>query len=743
MHPRLMLRALLLIWGSLILYVSSASAQVPGLELDRAEQVNFEQDGQVVTASGNVVLRKGDRLLQADTVTYNIRTEEAVARGSVVFVNGDQVWKGEELRYNFLTEEGSFPDLELRVGLFQVQAGESDKLGPVQTQMRDVTVTTCEDLEKPDFAIRSGKVDVYEESIVVLRHPVFRLHGFPFFYLPKLTLDQEREPTNVDVEPGYSSRDGFILKTALNVYPAPGFRTKTHLDYRTNRGVAFGQDLIWYDEDKEGDHTRFESYFALDDRPYKNEEEEDALRAQGVDLDQERYRVNFFSRRNFSANDSLFLKAAYWSDSRITRDFFEEEYRREPVPETRATYTARGEIWTADIELSKQLNQAEFESVNRLPEATFSIPRVRVGDLNLLYESESRAGFLERGYSDLQRESGEEDYETLRLHTEHMVFYPTRQLGWLNVVPRAGLSVTSYEETLETVTEVRPVSSVDENNIITTSLETNTLDVVRSGKVRVVPELGFETSFKAFGLVHDRATSLGKGLRHVVEPFTNYTWQPEPDPKPENLYQFDRIDRLDEQHQLAFGVRNKWQTKQRLANGGHRVRDMVNLNLTSLYDLRSEADPSLGDMVADLELDVVEWLTLRTEARYDTDVGELEDMLTEVEFVAPVSKNSLRINQRFRQDRDHTLQVAYDLNPKGKVGLRGYTRYELEEEGFEEQQLLLRIEGECVGYGFGGKWIQGDVFADGTQEDDKYEVWFQFWLTAFPRSVLSTGGDDV
>ncbi len=723
----------------LITLAPRASAQFGKLDV-QADSLNFEQEEHVVTASGNVRLRKGNQSLSADVVTYNTVTEQAHAKGNVVFTNGNQVWEGDELHYNFITQQGSFPQLSFESAPFQGTAESAVQISPVHTRMQHVTVTTCEDIESPEFAMTAKNVDLYEESIVVLRHPVFRFHGVPVFYLPRLTLDPEREPTHIDVIPGYNSRDGATLITRYHQFPRPNLRSTSRVDYRTERGFAFGQEFVWFDEEKRPDVTEISAYFALDDRPYRNDSEEEALRAQGIDLDEERYRLNFLHRKQLTERDNLYIKASYWSDPRIVRDFFRDDYRQEPVPETRATYSTFGDWWNVDIEVSRQLNESDFDAFNRLPEARFVVPRLRLGESDFLYESETRGGFLQRTFSDFNQANGSEDYETLRAHTEHMFFLPTRQMGWLNVVPRAGISATYYGDTVSEETTVTQVSTVNTNNVILTSLETNTVQVAQSAELRVAPEIGVETSFKAFGLVHNNATGLGRGLRHVVEPFANYTFRPEPNVEPENLYQFDSIDQLDESHFIGLGVRNKWQTKRMLPNGRHRVHDLVNLNLTTSYDLRSEADRNLGDFVADLELSFVEWMTLRWEAEYNPDESLLEEMQTEIRLRDPDTLNSLTLNQRYRDERDHTLQLTYDLNPKGRMGLTGYTRYELEDDGFEEQQILFRIETECVGYGIGGKWIKGDLYSNGTREEDDYEIWFQFWLRAFPNSILGTGG---
>ncbi|MGA0332489.1 MAG: LPS-assembly protein LptD [Kiritimatiellia bacterium] len=716
---------------------SLSAAENADLQVE-ADQLSFEAETNEVTATGNVLLRKGSQSLKADVVTYNQVTEQAFARGNVVFTNEDQIWRGETLQYNFITGKGSFPSLNMESGPFKLSAAGLERLGPVQTRMEEVKVTTCPDPVDPEFEIRAGVVDVYEDEVFLMRNPVFYLHGIPFFYLPRLTLDQRRQPTNFDVIPGYSSRDGFSLLNSYNRYPTDGYRTKTHLDLRSERGLAAGQDFYWYDPESNRDHTVLKFYGALDDAPYRNADQETALRAQGIDIDEERYRIKFNTRREISPTDTVWANASYLSDAKVVEDFFEDEFRDEPVPETRVAYSALGEGWNANIDLSRQLNPEEFESVNRLPEATFNVPLLKMGESDFLYESETRAGYLERSYSDFQKESGLENYDSLRLHTEQMFYYPTRHFGWLNLIPRAGASVTYYDTTRRTEEVVTPVSIVDENNIITTSFETNRVTTAQSADIRVLPEIGFETSFKAFGIVHDRATNLGSGLRHVVEPFANYTFVPEPDLTPSQIYQFDEIDALGEEHNLAFGVRNKWQTKRPIGNDRYQIQDMVNMVISTSYDLRSEADPSLADIFVDTEMRLVDWAWTRFNFRYDSEESEFNAANVELRLKDAQTGNSLILNHRYRLDDTNTLQLEYELNPKERFGFTGYTRYEFEDAGFEEQEVMFTIRTDCVGYGIGGKWRKGDTYLDGTSDDDDYEIWFQFWLTAFPRAILGT-----
>ncbi|WFB36623.1 LptA/OstA family protein [Kiritimatiellota bacterium B12222] len=703
-----------------------------------ADSLNYEAEGNLVTAKGNVFLRKGAQSLKADIITYNQVTEQAFARGNVVFTNADQIWEGDTLKYNFITGKGSFPNLNMESGPFKLKAENIERLGPLQTKMTDVTVTTCPEITDPDFAIRASNVDVYEEDLFVMHNPVFYLHGVPFFYLPRLTLDKQRKPTNIDVVPGYSSRDGFMLLTSYSRYPSDSYRTKTILDYRSERGFAAGQNFYWYNPETNTDHTTLKFYGALDQQPYRNEKQEEEYLAQGIDIPDTRYRIKFDTRQSITPTDTFWAKASYLSDAKVVEDFFSDEYRIEPIPETRMAYSAIGQGWNANIDVTRQLNQEEFNAVNRLPEATFNVPLLKMGSSEFLYESETRAGYLERTFSSFNEENGYEGYDSLRLDTKQMVSYPTRSFGWLNIVPRAGGRITYYSNTKGSETQIVPVSTADENNVITTVLETNNIVTAEAADVRVLPEIGFETSFKAFGLVHDQPTRLGKGLRNVIEPFANYTYIPEPDLVPADIYQFDTIDTLSGQNNMRFGVRTKWQTQAPQPNGRHSIQDLVNLSVSTAYDLSSDADPALSVLEFDTEFTFVEWAYARIDFEYDTDESQLDTLTAEMRFIDEDTGNRLSLYQRYRAEDVNTSQLDYAINPRGRLGFEGYTRYEFESEGFEEQHIMFTIKTECIGYGIGGKWLIGDTYSDGSHENDTYEVWFQFWLTAFPRAIVGT-----
>ena len=600
-------------------------------------------------------------------------------------------------------------------------------------------VTTCDTIEKPEFRVKAKTADIYEGKIARMRNAVFYLRGVPFLYLPRYTIDLEREATNIDLIPGYSSRNGAFLLTAYSIYPSEDLRATTHLDYRSERGVAVGQDFVWYNKERKRTNGYIKGYYAMDDSPYRDEEEELRLTSQGVEIPEDRYRLKVMHRKDFTDRDSLFLKAGYLSDARVEQDFFDEDFRESPIPENRATYSYRGDGYSAGVEIGKQINDEFFSGLSHLPEAYWNVPLTQIGESGLQYEGENRAGLLERTYSDFEEENGAEEYDSTRAHTSHRVYYPTRHMGWLNLIPRAGATYTYYGSTKGSDTEVGTSSSTDTNGVVTTTLSTNTVTTTEGADGRFLPEIGLEASFKAFKELHSSPTSLGRGLRHVVEPFANYTYIPEPDLERNEIFQFDSIDQLSDTHFVGFGIRNKWQTKRDRGNGRTQIHNYADINLSSGYDLRSDVEEPLSTVRLDTELLPADWLRFEMDIRYDPSLSELERIDSEIQLIHADTGNSLGLNQLYRTDRNHTLQANYRINPRGRLGFDGYTRYELEENGVEEQTIMVKYRTDCVGYGLGVSWIGGDVGSDGSQGEDDWKVWGQIWLTALPGAGLDMG----
>ncbi len=75
-----------------------------------AEQQEFNNNTQVITANGKVVVRFNQAILQSDRLRVNLKTKIAVAEGNVSLIRGKQILYGSQFEYNFEDDRGSVVD---------------------------------------------------------------------------------------------------------------------------------------------------------------------------------------------------------------------------------------------------------------------------------------------------------------------------------------------------------------------------------------------------------------------------------------------------------------------------------------------------------------------------------------------------------------------------------------------------------------------------------------------------------
>ncbi len=720
------------VWlGTVCLLVGLASLSVQAgealeaLPIDiQADRLEYRDERRFIVGTGNVRISSGPDIMQADYISLDTQTYDAHARGSVYVEREGRVYQGEEARYNFRTRQGDFLDFEVSDPPFFITAADTDRLSENEFFMRSAMITTCGP-DSREFYARAREAFVIRGDRLRARHVVFYYWGVPIFYSPFVTKHLGDRSTDIDIVPGYRSRYGAFLLTAYGYRITDELRGRTRVDYRAKRGFGFGQDFLWRDPDESRWQGDFAAYYADDKKVYRNERERN-IRSGLVDEKDERYRFRLRHRHGLTDNDTLRLRLNYLSDPFVLEDFFESEFRLSTVPENFATVTHYNPRYTLSLSVVKRLNDF-FSTVDRLPEVSLQVPQLRLGETPFFYEGESSAAYLERLFP---KGSDDRDYSAFRLDSRHMFFYPTRHFGWLNVVPRSGYRFTYYSAVPEVRTTLETVEGEDEDGLPT--IEEREVTEVRdgSGDLRNIFELGFETSFKAFKELHNRdRNDFDVGLRHVFEPFTDYTFVPEPNLLPSDLYQFDEVDRLGKRNDLLFGVRNKWQTKR-----NHRLHDLFDLTLSTFYFLDPEpGQKDFSSLFIDARLRYWRNFWLTFDASYDY-MTENEFETANVQTAWRLANGStLAAEYRFRRDRRDQIAGEINLFPDNRYSYTGYARYALDESLLEEHSHFIRFKSDCLGYGLGVRHLQ---YLEG---EDDYRVWFQFWLLAFPERIAQLG----
>ncbi|PJK28855.1 LPS-assembly protein LptD [Minwuia thermotolerans] len=191
MAPRRPLPILLLfafLWMPL-----AAAAQVNDLPVElSAREMIYEQELGVVTARGDVEILQGERVLFADTVTYNERDEVVTASGNVVLrePSGDVLFADYvELTDNF--KQGVVEELKIRLAnRARMAARRARREGENRTILERVVYTRCEECpEHPDrppiWQIKANRVTRdLDKEIVEYQNARLEMFGVPVFYAP-------------------------------------------------------------------------------------------------------------------------------------------------------------------------------------------------------------------------------------------------------------------------------------------------------------------------------------------------------------------------------------------------------------------------------------------------------------------------------------------------------------------------------------------------------------------------------
>lgn len=698
----------------------------------KAARMDYDRDHGLLRASGHVSAVRGAEELRADRVVVNTTNHDCIADGNVRFFrSGQEVWRGDRLHYNFATKKWESGEFTAVYAPFSVQAAKSMKVSDVEYRLNDAWITTCSNgVVDSHYTVRGRTVSVIPGDRLKAYNCLLYLGRAPVFYVPFWYRDLSDSGNGFAFEPGYRSRMGYYLLTTYRYRLTPALKASTELDYRSKRGFAVGQGLKWNNKKNLVGGT---SFYFLDDTGL----DDGAVGPGGDPIESGRYRFKFANSYDITSQDYVVAEANYLSDSQVIEDFFTREYRRRWQPDNYAAVTHRGDDYAATLLGRVRLNDF-YTSVDRLPEASLDMQRQEIGESPFYYEGQHAAAFLRQRWPET---SGLEEYDAFRLDTLHTLYYPTH-IGFLSFIPRAGYRGTFYSKTLTTESVAGLVTTVSTNtsggatNLVTTTLPGTTVRTVDgNADLRNLFELGFETSFRAFRVWEDVRTESLDQLRHVVEPYARYTLVPEPNLTPTNLYQFDSIDALNEQHTIQFGARNKFQTRR---NG--RPFNLVNVDTYTTYNIKKlDGQDDFSDLFFKTETRLVEWLAWDFDGSWSFADSQVSTFNTQV-GLPKLGLFSLRSEYRYRVDDTSLVSTDLTFTPNRRWAFDVSERYDLKESRAEEHGAGVQRTFDCLVFRLGLDYLPGYTRSDGTEQDDDYRVMGEVWLTAFPD--LRLGGGD-
>src|SRR5205814_4993950 len=175
----------------------------------------------------------------------------------------------------------------------------------------------------------------------------------------------------------------------------------------------------------ENSQARIKTFYIQAQNPNLNQT---AVPQQGVPHG--RYRLSLEDRTNFTDDIYGIANLTKLSDPYVMEDFYQGEFRIDPVPDNVVAVTKTNPFFTITGIARFQANEF-FSTTERTPEVVLDIKRHALFGGPIFYEGES-------GFADLRLQfpqgSGFENYGTTRFDTFHQLTYPNTYFGWLSIL---------------------------------------------------------------------------------------------------------------------------------------------------------------------------------------------------------------------------------------------------------------------------------------------------------------------
>jgi LPS-assembly protein len=728
-------------WPIFILFftigVASAANKTPEnqpVEITSTGETSYENG--IATARENVAIHIGDTDIYGDFAQYNSRTHEISVEGHVRIYRDVNLYVAERGTYNIDTKQIRTSDVRTEHEPYFLRGEKVTEVSENVYRVENASFTT-HDSPKPDFHLRARTVRVYENDHVVFQNVTFYVGKVPVFWWPYMYQSLD-DAFSFTVAPADLSSWGPSLLTQVTFPITDDIKGRVRLDYRGRRGVAVGfESDIDYGKDNSS-NAKLKTYFIQDQNPSINPT---ALQRKEPSTD--RYRLSLQDRTNFTSDIYGIVDVTKLSDAFVMQDFYQSEFRINPVPDNVVALTKTNPFFTLTGIARFQANDF-FQQTERLPEVVLDIKRHALFGGPIFYEGEAGIADLHRSFAE---GSGFEDYGTTRVDTFHQLLYPNTYFGWLSVVPRAGFRATYYDQTRDLG---KTLFETSDNPLVPNFLlpdPTSTNPIVDGGAgFRTVFDTGLEASFKlsrSWEDVQTRALGLD-GLLHVVQPFTDFSYVHENGINPAAVLQFDRFEPSTQSRPIDFpqftsidsiaswtvwrlGVRNRLETRRDDVTATWLELDtFFDVNFDNPYD-RSQ----YSNFFNKLRFTPLPWASLSI----DSQIPAFDKGFTEVDTsiaVQPIADLQVSVGHRYLNGnpffQNSSLFVVggfYRLNDNWGVGFQ--EQYEGTTGVFEQQRYSI--------YRDLTNWVAsfGAVVRDNTGNKKEYGIMLTFSLKAFPK----------
>ncbi|MFN3440037.1 MAG: LPS-assembly protein LptD [Acidovorax sp.] len=213
---------------------------------------------------GNAELRRGDTVIRADRLDYNVPEDLAKAQGKVRINRAGNVYDGTALELRVEAFEGFFSDARYKFLANQAhgEATRIDFIDRDRAVVHNATYTTCERGNEaswqPDWVLRAGTIRIdNEEEVGTAEDAVLEFKGVPVLPIPYITfpLSDKRKSGLLPPTIGLDSRDGMAYMQPYYWNIAPNRDATLRAALMTKRGANLGGEFRYLEPTYKGEFS--------------------------------------------------------------------------------------------------------------------------------------------------------------------------------------------------------------------------------------------------------------------------------------------------------------------------------------------------------------------------------------------------------------------------------------------------------------------------------------------------------
>ncbi|MFP4531776.1 MAG: LPS-assembly protein LptD [Desulfobacterales bacterium] len=676
-----------------------------------ADRLVYDQDQDVYTATGQVIIEKGATTLSADSVRFNQSTMHAHASGNVrLDTRGDRL-SGSRMRFDLNEQTGTVYDglIFIEEKNFYIRGDTIQKTGTDSYAIHRGSLTSC-DGEVPDWQVTGRDLAVDIGGYGSVRHAALWAKKLPVAYLPYFAfpVKRDRQSGFLAPEAGYSDRNGieFIQPYYWAIHRSLDATLYYH--HIQNRGEKLGGEFRYRLSPQSQGALMFDG---MEDRKVDDEEASGAEWGYGDDRylrpNSDRYWFRMKADQEIPYGMDAQLDLDIVSDQDYLRefddgytgyndvnDYFASEFGRDlddkddPVRENRAhlqkiwpRYSFNADLLWYDNVIKRRLEDSD-DTLQQLPAMTFNALKQPMLDTPVFFQADSE-------YTYFYRQDGISGH---RMDIHPRFFLPLRAGPFFTFEPSAGIRQTAW-------------SADDDPDMGTEAAGTD-----KDYQHRELYDLKATLSTDLYR-IYNAQTPDAHPIKHTVIPELAYEYVPDTDQS--EYPDFDSIDRIEAANQISFSLTHlltaKYSDAGPEANSGQetaeaRYNRFFRFFIEQAYDFNKEKktdDEPFLPLYAEMDITPVRMLNLHAEAEWSHEADTLLSHLLSARL-RNQRGDHLALEYRYLRDSRQSIDLAASIALTDRIRISGEYERNLDENTDIEKSIEALYQSQCwsiaVGY---------------------------------------------